>query len=63
MKVKTFINKASLIDELINDWLTQHPDITILHQYIHNDWLKQTIDATHSKWINMVTVSFEYEGD
>lgn len=62
MKIKLFVHKGDVVEEQVNDWLSQHPNIKILNQYINNDW-KEYYDADKGRTLtsNFITMIIEYE--
>lgn len=62
MKIKLFVHKGDVVEEQVNDWLSQHPNIKILNQYISNDW-KEYYDADKGRTLtsNFITMIIEYE--
>lgn len=62
MKIKLFVHKGDVVEEQANDWLSQHPNIKILNQYISNDW-KEYYDADKGRTLtsNFITMIIEYE--
>lgn len=42
IKIKLFVLKANEFEKQVNDWLSQHPNIEILHRYVNNDWVSHT---------------------
>ena len=42
IKIKLFVLKADEFEKQVNDWLSQHPNIEILHRYVNNDWVSHT---------------------
>lgn len=62
MKIKLFAHKGDVIEDQVNDWLSQHPNIKILNQYINNDW-KEYYDADKGRNLtsNFITMIIEYE--
>lgn len=62
MKIKLFVHKGDVVEEQVNDWLSQHPNIKILNQYINNDW-KDHYDADKNENLvtNFITMIIEYE--
>lgn len=62
MKIKLFVHKGNVVEEQVNDWLSRHPNIKILNQYINNDW-KEYYDADKGRTLtsNFITMIIEYE--
>ena len=62
MKIKLFVHKGDVVEEQVNDWLSQHPNIKILNQYINNAW-KDHYDADKNENLvtNFITMIIEYE--
>lgn len=62
MKIKLFVHKGDVVEEQVNNWLSQHPNIKILNQYINNDW-KEYYDADKRSTLtsNFITMIIEYE--
>ena len=62
MKIKLFVHKGDVVEEKVNNWLSQHPNIKILNQYINNDW-KEYYDADKGITLtsNFITMIIEYE--
>lgn len=62
MKIKLFVHKGDVVEEQVNDWLSQHPNIKILNQYINND-RKDHYDADKNENLvtNFITMIIEYE--
>ena len=62
MKIKLFVHKGDVVEEQVNNWLSQHPNIKILNQYINNDW-KEYYDADKGSTLtsNFITMIIEYE--
>lgn len=62
MKIKLFVHKGDVVEEQVNDWLSQHPNIKILNQYINNDW-KEYYDADKGRALtsSFITMIIEYE--
>ena len=62
MKIKLFVHEGDVVEEQVNDWLSQHPNIKILNQYINNDW-KDHYDADKNENLvtNFITMIIEYE--
>lgn len=62
MTIKLFVHKGDVVEEQVNDWLSQHPNIKILNQYISNDW-KEYYDADKGRTLtsNFITMIIEYE--
>lgn len=42
IKIKLFVLKADEFEKQVNNWLSQHPNIEILHRYVNNDWVSHT---------------------
>ena len=42
IKIKLFVLRADEFEKQVNDWLSQHPNIEILHRYVNNDWVPHT---------------------
>lgn len=62
MKAKLFANKGDAVEEELNDWLSQHPNAKILHQYINNDWEDHyDADKNENLVTNFITMLIEYE--
>lgn len=62
MKIKLFVHKGDVVEEQVNDWLSQHPNAKILHQYINNDW-EEYYDDDKGRTLtsNFITMLIEYE--
>ena len=62
MKIKLFTHKGDVIEDQVNDWLSQHPNIKILNQHINNDW-EEYYDADKGRNLtsNFITMIIEYE--
>lgn len=60
MKIKVFVQKGDDIEDCVNDWFSQHPNVKVLHQFLRNNWV-QHVDVHHQIITNMITMIIEYE--
>ena len=61
IKIKLFVLKADEFEKQVNDWLSQHPNIEILHRYINNDWVSHTgVSGLGTITTAMITAIVEY---
>lgn len=61
-KIKLFVLKANDFEDQVNDWLSQHPNIEILHQYVNNDWVSHTsASGIRTITTDIITAIVEYK--
>lgn len=61
-KIKLFVLRANDFEGQVNDWLSQHPNIEILHQYVNNDWVSHTgVSGIGTTTTDIITAIFEYK--
>lgn len=61
-KIKLFVLKADDFEDQVNDWLSQHPNIVILHRYVNNDWVSHTgVSGLGTIKTAMITAIVEYK--
>lgn len=60
MKIKVFVQKGDAIEDCVNDWLSQHPNVKVLHQFLRNNWVNH-VDVHQQVVTNMITMIIEYE--
>ncbi|MBC9722965.1 MAG: hypothetical protein H9W82_17345 [Lactobacillus sp.] len=62
IKIKLFVLRADDFEDQVNDWLSQHPNIEILHQYVNNDWVSHIgVSGLGRVTTDMITAIVEYK--